>query len=161
MPDTPILAADPGLSGAIAYGDGDVPVAVAMPDDLEEETGMVALHHILADIRSRFPNIRAVVEKVGGYIGSAQPASSAFVFGGADGALRMGLACNGIPVRRVAPVSWQRHLDLPKRSKTAAGKAQHKRDLRDLAASLYPSLRPTLKTADAILLYHLARSGTI
>ena len=55
-----------------------------MPAALDTAEGLIELLDLLVDIRSNFPNIRAVVEKVGGYVGEAQPASSAFKFGGAD-----------------------------------------------------------------------------
>lgn len=156
---TPIIAIDPGLSGGLVWGDTDTPHAAAMPADLEEEIGMIALHQLVVNIRSQFSNIRGVVEKVGGYVGEDQPASSAFKFGGADAAARMALVSCGIPIIRVAPVSWQRHFDLPRRPRTPKGKTQHKRDLKDAAVALFPNCKPTLKTADAFLLYHLARIG--
>lgn len=158
-----IIAIDPGLSGGIAWGDDPWnPSTARMPDDLENEIGMIALHQLLVNIRSQFPNIRAVVELVGGYVGEAQPASSAFKFGGADSAARMGLVGAGITnIARPAPVSWQRHLDLPRRPRTAKGKAAHKRDLKDLAVKLFPRNKVTLKTADALLLYHLAHRGLV
>lgn len=156
---TPIIAIDPGLSGGLVWGNTDTPQAAAMPADLEEEIGMIALHQLILGVKARHPNIRAIFEKVGGYVGEAQPASSAFKFGGADAAARMALTACGIPITRVAPVSWQKHLDLPRRPRTSAGKTQHKRDLKDAAVALFPHCKPTLKTADAFLLYHLARIG--
>lgn len=157
-----ILAADPGASGGIVYGTDDFPTALPMPADLDEESGMLALFHLIQRIKVLHPDIRGVVEKVGGYVGEAQPASSAFKFGGADMALRMALAGNGITgVVRPAPVSWQRHFDLPRRLRTPAGKAQHKRDLKEEAIRLFPRNKVTLYTADAFLLYHLARKGII
>lgn len=161
-PSRPIIAADPGAKGGIVYGTDDFPTALPMPADLDEESGMFALFQIVRDIKGLHPDIRGVVEQVGGYVGEAQPASSAFKFGGADTAIRMALAGNGIlGVTRVAPVSWQKHFELPRRLRTSSGKAQHKRDLKDKAIELFPNNKVTLATADAFLLYHLARKGVI
>lgn len=133
-----------------------------MPADLHDEKGMLALFRLIREIKELHPDIRGVVELVGGYVGEEQPASSAFKFGAADMAIRMALAGNGITgVVRPAPVSWQRHFNLPRRLRTPSGKTQHKRDLKEEAARLFPNNKVTLYTADAFLLYHLARKGII
>lgn len=61
----------------------------------------------------------------------------------------------------IAPVSWQRHLALPRRPKTSKGKTQHKNDLKEVAAKLFPKVKVTLANADALLLYHLRHTGRI
>jgi hypothetical protein len=156
-----ILAIDPGAKGGLVYGEYKNPAMVNMPAALDTTDGLIELLDLLVDVRSNFPNIRAVVEKVGGYVGEAQPASSAFKFGGVDMAVKAMLVASRIPYVLVAPVSWQRHLDLPKRGRTAKGKTQHKRDLRDAAQALFPGRKVTLQTADALLLFHLAHAGKI
>lgn len=155
------LAIDPGAKGGLVFGNYDNPALVNMPADLDTPEGLIELLDLLVDVRSSFPNIRAVVEKVGGYVGEAQPASSAFKFGGADMAVKAMLVAARIPYTLVAPVSWQRHLTLPKRPRTSAGKSQHKRDLRDAAQALFPGRKVTLQTADALLMFHLAFIGKI
>ena len=122
-----ILAIDPGAKGGLVYGEYRNPAFVNMPADLDTPEGLIELLDLLVDVRNNFPNVRAVVEKVGGYVGEAQPASSAFKFGGADMAVKAMLVAARIPYVLVAPVTWQRHLDLPKRPRTPKGKAQHKR----------------------------------
>lgn len=154
-----ILAIDPGAKGGLVYGEYQNPASVNMPADLDTPEGLIELLDLLVDVRSNFPNIRAVVEKVGGYVGEAQPASSAFKFGGADMAIKAMLVASRIPYTLVSPVTWQKHLDLPKRGRTPKGKAQHKRDLRDAAQALFPGRKVTLQTADALLLFHLAHIG--
>lgn len=156
-----ILAIDPGAKGGLVYGDCERPTAVNMPPELDTEEGLIKLHNLILHIRSEFPNIHAVVEKVGGYVGVDQPASSAFKFGSADAAVKAMLIAAGIRRTLVAPITWQNKLELPKRPKTPKGKAQHKRDLRDLAKTLFPTGRVTLDTADAYLIYHLKRTGRI
>lgn len=156
-----ILAIDPGAKGGLVYGEYRNPAFVNMPADLDTPEGLIELLDLLVDVKTSFPDVRAVVEKVGGYVGEAQPASSAFKFGGADMAVKAMLVAARIPYVLVAPVTWQRHLDLPKRPRTPKGKAQHKRDLRDAAQALFPGRKITLQTADAALLYHLAYNNKI
>lgn len=156
-----ILTVDPGAKGGIVFGRYDNPALENMPADLDTPDGLADLLSLFVDVRSSFPNVRAVVEKVGGYVGEAQPASSAFKFGGADMAVKAMLVAARIPYVLVAPITWQKHLDLPKRPRTGAGKAAHKRDLRDAAQALFPGRRVTLQTADALLLFHLAHTGKI
>ena len=76
-------------------------------------------------------------------------------------AVKAMLVAARIPYVLVAPVTWQKHLDLPKRGRTPKGKAQHKRDLRDAAQALFPGRKVTLQTADALLMFHLANLGKI
>ena len=156
-----ILAIDPGGKGGLVYGEYKNPALVNMPANLDTPEGLIELLDLLVDVRSNFPNICAVVEKVGGYVGEAQPASSAFKFGGADMAVKAMLVAARIPYMLVAPVTWQKHLELPKRPRTSAGKAAHKRDLRDAAQALFPGRKVTLQTADALLMFHLANLGKI
>lgn len=160
MPD-PILAIDPGAKGGLVWGVPHNPGVAAMPANLDTPEGLIELLDLMVDIRSNFPNIRAVIEKVGGYVGVEQPASSAFRFGEAYMAAKAMAIAAQIPYRLVAPVTWQRHLDLPRRPRTQAGKAAHKRDLRDAAQGLFPGRKITLLTADAYLLFHLAHAGKI
>lgn len=104
----------------------------------------------------------AVFEKVGGYIGEAQPGSSMFTFGTNVSAARAMLVAADIRLGpEIAPVSWQRHLNLPRRPKTSKGKTQHKNDLKEVAAKLFPKVKVTLANADALLLYHLRHTGRI
>lgn len=156
-----ILAIDPGAKGGLVYGEYRNPAFVNMPANLDTPEGLIELLDLLVDVKTSFSDVCAVVEKVGGYVGEAQPASSAFKFGGADMAVKAMLVASRIPYMLVAPVTWQKHLDLPKRGRTPKGKAQHKRDLRDAAQALFPGRKITLQTADAALLYHLAYTGKV
>lgn len=156
-----ILAIDPGASGGLAYGKYENPCFVNMPAALDTAEGLIELLDLLVDVKTSFPDVRAVLELVGGYVGEAQPASSAFKFGASYASAKAMLIAARIPYVLVAPSSWQRHLCLPKRGRTSAGKTRHKKDLQEAAQALFPGRKITLKTADAALMFHLAHIGKI
>jgi hypothetical protein len=132
-----------------------------MPAALDTAEGLIELLDLLVDVKTSFPDVRAVLELVGGYVGEAQPASSAFKFGASYASAKAMLIAAQIPFTLVAPVTWQRHLCLPKRGRTSAGKTRHKKDLQEAAQALFPGRKITLKTADAALIFHLAHQGKI
>lgn len=106
----------------------------------------------------------AVLEQVSGYIGKGHPGSHMFVFGASYGALRMALTARNISYETVNPLVWQRVLGVgnPRRTKgekdnkmslsKAATKSQHKAKLRAKAQQLFPQVKVTNHTADALLL---------
>jgi hypothetical protein len=156
-----ILAIDPGASGGLAYGKYKNPCFVNMPAALDTAEGLIELLDLLVDVKTSFPDVRAVLELVGGFVGEAQPASSAFKFGASYASAKSMLIAARIPYTLVAPSSWQRHLCLPKRGRTSKGKTQHKKDLQEAAQALFPGRKITLKTADAALMFHLAHVGKL
>lgn len=156
-----ILAIDPGASGGLAYGEYKNPCFVPMPAALDTPEGLIELLDLLVDVKTSFPDVRAVLELVGGFVGEAQPASSAFKFGASYASAKAMLIAARIPYTLVAPSSWQRHLCLPKRGRTSAGKTRHKKDLQEAAQALFPGRKITLKTSDAALMFHLAHTGKI
>ena len=89
------------------------------------------------------------VEEVTGYIGGKpQPASRSFVLGKSYGSILGLLVGLGIPFRTVRPQKWQTGLSGVRGIEYTA----RKRRLKEIAAERYPQLKPTLKTADAILI---------
>lgn len=153
-----VIAIDPGASGATAvqYTDGSIKVfpwksEFDFTELIRELSRLTAL-----PANRRYP-IAAYVELVGGYIGQAQPGSAMFKFGRNDGYIAGTLAAFKIPVRYIRPAAWQKGLPrTPKLADKGAAKAQHKRDLRDVATKLFPQLKPTLATADALLILDCA-----
>lgn len=112
---------------------------------------------------------KAVLEQVSGYIGNKHPGSIMFTFGASYGALRMALAARNIIHEIVNPLVWQRTMGVgnPKRTKKekedkvsinkAAAKREHKNKLKVKAQQLFPHLKVTNNTADALLLMEYAR----
>jgi Holliday junction resolvasome RuvABC endonuclease subunit len=133
------LGVDVGVSGGLALLDdaGAVLWAVKMPATD-------------ADLFALFPRDEltvAVLEKV-----SASPqmgVTSAFTFGAGYGRCRMALAAARIPFDELTPQTWQRRL--------GGLSGGDKQLLKARAQQLYPTVRITLATADALLLATCAR----
>lgn len=150
---THILAVDPGASGGIVQLlSPDAVFADAMPDD-----------HDLRDLVQEFASnaaqegIPAVcfLELVGGFIaGNAAPGSAMFNFGSGYGYIRGLLAANRIVTHLVRPQAWQLGIPGVKGQKE---KAVRKRALKEHAARLFPSVKVTLKTADALCIADYGR----
>lgn len=147
------IAIDPGASGgfAIQYPGGRIHLE-AMPDNDAERLEIIKGAKDYADIES--VPILAVLEKVGGFVaprgqdGGGQPGSRMFNFGEGFGFLRGALLALGIPLRMVRPQEWQKQLCLG----APADKSARKRALKSKAQELYPDLKPTLSTCDALLI---------
>ena len=141
------IGIDPGKGGAIAvvYEDGD-----AFAYNFED-----GIAHTIKDVwdLTQIHTVRAVIEAVHSFPG--QGVSSSFAFGRAFGEAIGALDALEIPYRMVSPQAWQK--TLPTMPKKKDGAAAHKRALQQEARRRYPSLKPTLKTADAILIADYAR----
>ena len=151
-----LIAIDPGQSGgiAVAYGT-DVLNVMSMPPtegdvhDVLAEVAAVALHEGWLVV--------AVIEEVGGYVGGGgQPGSAMFRFGRGFGFLLGVLAALKIRTELVRPQKWQAALSLGN-SKSHASKTAWKNHLKAKAQKLYPNVKVTLATADALLLLEYAR----
>lgn len=148
-----ILTIDPGVSGGIAIG-VDSPVLHSMPETVHDLAELIRCTKESAD----YP-VEAHVELVVGFIGKAQPASRAFVFGQSYGQILGILAALQIPVHLVRPQKWQSLLGIG--NSAGSPKHQWKAKLKAKAQQLYPTLKITLQTADALLLWHLAQTGKL
>lgn len=150
-----IVAVDPGASGAMAvrYPEGQI-VAFPWRGEAEFKDSIKEL----ASLRQvdNFEFI-AVVEKVGGFTGANQPGSAMFNFGRNTGYILGCLDMADFSIREVRPQVWQKGLpQTPKLASRAASQAQHKRDLKEVAAKLFPQIKTTLKNADALLILDYA-----
>jgi len=151
------LGIDPGKSGGWC---------ALMPDDRSEAMPFKAEDEFIAWLRGRLKladrmgwRVKAALEQVGGYVrpkgkdgedgGGGQPGSAMFRFGENYGWYAGVLQSHDVPFVRVRPQKWQQGLEA-----TKAKGADKKRLLKARAAEMYPFLKPTLKTADAILIAH-------
>jgi hypothetical protein len=107
--------------------------------------------------RQQSGTLRAYLEKVNGYIGQHQPGSAMFTFGQSYGFVLGILMAMEVPVVLVRPQQWQAALQLGKAANFPT-KPAWKRHLRAEAARRFPSLHPTLKTADALLMLEAANT---
>ena len=146
-----LVAIDPGATGGVAFQrQGQPAEAVAMP---KTEGDLVAL---LRELAVDPANTVAFVEAVGGYAGSQQPGSRMFTFGRNFGFILGVLQTLGVRVELVRPQRWQKALALG----TASGcstKTIWKNKLKASAQRLYPHLRVTLQSADALLILEYGR----
>lgn len=145
---------DPGVGGGIAWHiTGCQPAAENMPETPQE------LVHLLECIQ-KDGDVRVYLEEVGGYVGGpGNTGSSMFTFGRNFGQILGICAAMGFPVELVKPGRWQKALGLG--TSTGLSKTQWKNKLKVRAAQIYPTVKVTLKVADALLIHHAAQKGLI
>ena len=141
------IGIDPGSNGAMA---------VIQQDDVYEfpfkQISMTLISSMLEDYSDK-RTCHALIELVHAMPG--QGVTSMFNFGHNFGMLEGLLIGAGIPYDRVTPQKWQKEFGLyklPDETKTAK-KNRHK----ELAQELFPTLKVTHATADALLIAEYAR----
>lgn len=152
-----VIAIDPGANGGIAvsYGQGKMLSVYPMPPTDGDVEAL--LSSLKQECEAEKWIICAVVEEVGGYVGGGgQPGSAMFTFGRGYGYILGVLAALKIRTELVRPQKWQKALSLGT-SKSHASKTAWKNHLKERAQRLFPDIRVTLKTADALLLMEYAR----
>jgi crossover junction endodeoxyribonuclease RuvC len=130
-----IIGIDPGTNGGIAWISDGMPCVEKMPDTLAD------LWELIASIRSG-GTCRAYIEQI-----SSSPQMgvvSAFTFGRGYGNLEMALTAAAIPFERVRPQVWQKTLGCMSKGDKNVTKRK--------AQELFPSLKVTHATADALLI---------
>ena len=148
---TIIIGIDPGKSGGIASWDnshsgyGDSFTVDKMPAT-EMDIASVFAEFCLTDCH-------AYIEKVHAMPG--QGVTSMFTFGQGYGFLRGCLVAHGIPFEEVTPRTWQKSFGM-KKSKTES-QTQWKNRLKGKAQQLFPHLKVTLATCDALLICEFGR----
>ncbi len=162
-----IIAIDPGKSkGGIAYWDlaRHGPTAMKMPATERD------LWNLMYDLAAEWEGSydpsadrpTAIIERLGAMprdkvTGKAkQSPGSMFKQGVNYGLLRMALIGNNIPFTEVLPVVWQRSMGLV-RSGANETPTQKKNRHKQMAQQLFPDLKVTHATADALLLCEYLR----
>ena len=134
-----IIGIDPGKGGGVCALDGDKAEAWNCPDTYYE------MARLVERIKRKNKTTVACIEKV-----HAMPrdgVASSFKFGANYGAWVGILSALNIGFTEVTPHKWQKHFGtMPKEKKS------RKHRLKELAQQMFPSTKPTLKTADAILI---------
>lgn len=139
------IGIDPGKSGGIAWIHDGKPCAEKMPEtlldlwELIEHAGKV---HWL-----NRPQVVAVLEQVSAMPG--QGVTSCFTFGNGFGHLEMALTAASIPFVRVRPQKWQKAMGCMTKGDKNVSKRR--------AQELFPSMKITHATADALLMAEYAR----
>jgi hypothetical protein len=149
-----ILSVDPGKLGGMALArDGKFVDCWPMPEtegDVMDVLKNVALQHYSESNRVDAPCI-CYIEAV--HAMPKQGVTSTFTFGRGYGFVLGVLMSHSFKIVTVTPQRWQKALGItPSESKT-----KHKNKLKAKAQELYPNVKPTLKTADALLILEWAR----
>ena len=143
------MGIDPGFSGGIAIlKDGDIKT-YNMPEEYTD------VYDLLLEIKEEHENddIVAVMENVGhGMPGQSSKATASFARH--NGHIEMALYALCIRTDKVTPQKWQKYFSNSIGSAPTGNKEKKewKNKLKSLAAQMYPAAKPTLYTADAILL---------
>lgn len=146
-----IIGIDPGKSGGIAilYERGN---AEAL--NITSECDLLDVLRACRDTCEEDVYLIAYLELVGGFIGgTGNTGSSMFKFGSSFGFVQGAMMALRIPFKLVSPKRWQRDIS----GLAGLQGAARKRALKNEAVRRYPSLKPTLKTADAILIADYGR----
>lgn len=99
----------------------------------------------------------AAIESNTGYVGGeGNPGSAMFKFGKSHGLLEMALIAAGIPYEQITPNVWQRKLGIPPKKRDEK-KSAFKNRLKARAEELFPNVKVTLATADALLIAEYCR----
>ena len=143
-----VIGIDPGVSGGIAFYSGfvsEMTTCEKMPPTESE----------LSDTFVDWPSATtfAYIERV--HSSPQMGVKSAFTFGQNYGFLRGCLVAHGIPFEEVRPQQWMREFGM-KKSKTETP-VQWKNRLKGKAQQLFPHLKVTLATADALLICEYGR----
>ena len=139
------LVFDPGFkSGGYALGNEKEGVKATFNFDSQSDF----LNHVRM-LKSKGP-LKAVIEDVLPYAGKNIPSSAGFKLGRSLGFLDGALQALEIHVDFLKPRVWQ----APLSGLAKLSGAPRKRAIKDHATSLYPTLKPTLRTADAVMMAH-------
>lgn len=161
-----IFAIDPGKSGGIARlssaDKNEVPVALSMPKtDREVYETFIPIYKLLGSQQeATMEEHVAFLEGTVKYAGTAMPGSAGIVYGDSCGFIRGVLTALRYRIVLVPPKVWQKALGLGARGKDEP-KTIWKNKLKNRAEQLYPSIKVTLQTADALLILEAARRGLI
>lgn len=151
------IGIDPGVRGGIAVISNDLVYVEPIPDT-EKELWQLLSAYGGEDIRD---NVYVTIEKVQGYIGKDKGQSglgrSMFTFGYQYGIATMAVVASGIRedhFQKIPPKKWQNpflegYSKMPYR--------QRKNRLKEIAASLFPTIKITLAVADALLIAEYSR----
>jgi hypothetical protein len=152
-----IIAIDPGASGGIAtlMDYSEKAWAVPMPD-----TEGDILHTIRAAFEGSIVQPVAFIEENTGYAGVKIPSHTMHKLGRNTGFILGVLAGLGIRTEMVGPKKWQATFGIGSKS-GCASKTEWKNKLKAKAQQLYPHIKVTLSTADALLILDYARKQQV
>lgn len=147
-----ILSLDPGANGGIAsLAPNGAAAACKMPGTKRE----------IVDVLSTLPRgSTAYLEELVKFTGRLMPSSAMAIYASNHGFLEGALTALGCRIVIVPPKLWQKVLGLGS-TKSHANKTAWKNFLKNRAEQLFPHIKVTLATADALLILEAARRGLI
>lgn len=146
-----VIGIDPGKSGGIAWINSDGPRVEKMPETLADLWDLVS--HIVNDSAMiyRHNEFKAYIEQV--HSSPQMGVKSAFTFGNGFGHLEMALTASNIPFERIRPQKWQSAMGCMTKGDKNVSKRR--------AQELFPSMKITHATADAMLIAEYGRIKNI
>lgn len=142
-----VLGIDPGKNGGIAWINDSNPCVENMPETLADLWELIRDIHYQEYATPRFQGMHGVKAYIESVHSSPQMGVvSAFTFGQCFGHLEMALTAAGIPFERVRPQAWQKALGCLTKGDKNVSKRR--------AQELFPQLKITHATADALLIAH-------
>lgn len=145
------VAIDPGNSGAYVIRRPGLPVGSVMEiGAYHEPQDVVKLMRFLHQLNLTPGGLVAVIERV--WASPVMGVSAAFAFGENYGAWIMALRVTDIPIYTVTPQQWQKVVA----PEIEGQGADRKRALKAAAARIFPDLKITLATCDALLIAEYA-----
>jgi hypothetical protein len=152
-----MIAIDPGASGGIAYYqdrglEGKVAGAFKMPDTDREIVDVLKPDAAIERV--------AYLEDLVKFAGRNMPSSRMATYADNWGFIRGVLTTLNYRIVIVPPKKWQKALGLGE-SKSHASKTAWKNHLKNRAEQLFPNIKVTLATADALLILEAAKHGLL
>lgn len=146
-----MICIDPGQAGGLAWEIRGGAAAMKMPESDRELLGL--LEALPNHTEQRVGYIETLVK----YAGTDMPSSSMAVYACNYGKVIGMMTALHYRIMIVPPKAWQKFLGLG--SATGLTRTQWKNKLKQMAEQLYPRLKVTLATADALLILEAARRG--
>lgn len=146
-----LIAIDPGVAGGIAYclRDGECNAFKMPPTDRE-----------IADWLDNDIERVAYLEALVKFAGTNMPSSAMAAYAGNQRFVAGVLTSLRYKIIEVPPQKWQKALGLGNR-KSHASKTAWKNHLKQRAEQLFPEIKVTLATADALLILEAAKRGLL
>ena len=142
------IGIDPGFAGGVALLDGNNIKTYRMPEEFPD------VYNLFLEIKeeNEGKEMVAVLENVGhGIPGQSSKATASFARH--NGHIEMALYALCIRTVKVTPQKWQKYFSNSLGSAPGEKeKKEWKNKLKSLASQMYPDAKPTLYTADAILI---------
>lgn len=142
-----IIGIDPGKNGGIAWQANGPQDARKMPETLQDLWQLISDIAGIVPLSTRHLECKAYIEQV--HSSPQMGVKSAFTFGNGFGHIEMALTAAGIPFERIRPQVWQKALGCLTKGDKNVSKRR--------AQELFPALKITHATADALLIAEYGR----